>query len=90
MSAEVWNCESGDRIKGCDGTCVHATNSLAGVGGWSITKVAAFSIFCAIPLRRPISRSTQFTKYLLKAYNSRRRNSSLTRIAARPRQLDAR
>jgi hypothetical protein len=33
MSAEVWNCESGDRIQGCCGTCVHAGNSLAGVGG---------------------------------------------------------
>jgi len=41
----VWNCESGDRIKGCDGTCLHAIGSLAGAGGWSITNVAAFSIF---------------------------------------------
>jgi hypothetical protein len=40
----VWNCESGDRIKGCDGTCIRAVDSLAGVGGWSITNVAAFSI----------------------------------------------
>ena len=29
----VWDCESGDRIKGCDGTCLHAVGSLAGVGG---------------------------------------------------------
>jgi len=37
--------ESGDRIKGCDGACIHAVGSLAGAGGWSITKVAAFPIF---------------------------------------------
>ena len=33
MSAGVWNCESSDRIKGCDGTCIHAGDSLAGVAG---------------------------------------------------------
>ena len=38
----VWNCESGDYIKGCDGTCIHAVGSLAGADGWSITNVAAF------------------------------------------------
>ena len=32
-SAGVRNRESGDHIKGCDGTCVHAGGSLAGVGG---------------------------------------------------------
>ena len=37
--------ESGGRIKGCDGTCIRAVNSLAGVGGWSITNVTAFTIF---------------------------------------------
>ena len=36
--------ESSDRIKGCDGTCVHAVGSLAGAGGWSITNVTAFPI----------------------------------------------
>ena len=40
----VWNCESSDYIKGCDGTCIHAIGSLAGAGGWSLTNVAAFSI----------------------------------------------
>jgi len=29
----VWNRESGDRIKGCDGACLHAVGSLAGVSG---------------------------------------------------------
>jgi len=29
----VWDCESSDHIKGCDGTCVHAAGSLAGVDG---------------------------------------------------------
>jgi len=29
----VWNRESGDRIKGCDGACLHAVGSLAGAGG---------------------------------------------------------
>ena len=29
----VWNRESGDRIKGCDGACLHAVSSLAGAGG---------------------------------------------------------
>jgi hypothetical protein len=29
----VWDRESGDRIKGCDGTCIHAVGSLAGAGG---------------------------------------------------------
>src|SRR5215471_11476986 len=38
----VWNCESGDYIKGCDGTCIHAVSSLAGADGWNITNVAAF------------------------------------------------
>ena len=38
----VWDRESGDRIKGCDGACVHAEGSLAGAGGWSITNVTAF------------------------------------------------
>jgi len=38
----VWNRESGDRIKGCDGACIHAVGSLAGADGWSITNVAAF------------------------------------------------
>jgi len=32
-AAGVWNRESGDRIKGCDGARIHATGSLAGVGG---------------------------------------------------------
>jgi len=41
----VWNCESGDYIKGCDGACIHAIGSLAGADGWSITNVAAF-LFC--------------------------------------------
>ena len=39
----VWNRESGDYIKGCDGAGIHAVGSLAGAGGWSITNVAAFS-----------------------------------------------
>ena len=38
----VWDRESGDRIKGCDGACIHAVGSLAGAGGWSITNVTAF------------------------------------------------
>jgi len=29
----VWNRESGDRIKGCDGARILAASSLAGVGG---------------------------------------------------------
>jgi len=29
----VWDRESGDRIKGCDGACLHAVSSLAGAGG---------------------------------------------------------
>ena len=33
-----------DRIKGCDGACIHAVDSLAGADGWSITNVAAFPI----------------------------------------------
>ena len=48
MFAEVWNCESGDRIKGCDGTRPRR-QLLAGVYGWSITKVAAFSICRQLP-----------------------------------------
>ena len=28
----VWNRQSGDRIKGCEGACIHAS-SLTGVGG---------------------------------------------------------
>ena len=40
----VRDCESSDRIKGCDGTCIRAVDSLAGVGGWSITNVTAFTI----------------------------------------------
>src|SRR5271157_3194003 len=32
-TAGARNRESGDRTKGCDGTCVHAGGSLAGVGG---------------------------------------------------------
>jgi hypothetical protein len=42
--AVVWNCESGDRIKGRDGTCILAVGSLAGADSWSITNVAAFLI----------------------------------------------
>jgi hypothetical protein len=45
----VWDRESGDRIKGCDGACIHAEGSLAGVGGWSITNVTAFT-FCCLPV----------------------------------------
>jgi hypothetical protein len=41
----VWNCESSDYIKGCDGACIHAVGFLAGAGGWNITNVAAFTIF---------------------------------------------
>ena len=44
-AAGVWNRKSGDRIRGCDGTRIHATNSLARVGGQSVTNVAALS-FC--------------------------------------------
>jgi hypothetical protein len=29
----VWDRESGDRIEGCDGACVHAEGSLAGADG---------------------------------------------------------
>ena len=43
-SSWVWNCESGDRIKKCDGACIHPVDSVAEVGGWSITNVAAFPI----------------------------------------------
>ena len=32
-SVGVWNCESSDRIKGCDGARVHAVSFLAGAGG---------------------------------------------------------
>jgi hypothetical protein len=42
--AGVWDRESGDRIKGCDGTWIHAVGSLAGADGWNITNVAAFPI----------------------------------------------
>jgi hypothetical protein len=35
--------ESGDYIKGCDGTWIHAIGSLAGADGWNITNVAAFT-----------------------------------------------
>jgi Protein of Unknown function (DUF2784) len=41
----VWDRESGDHIKGCDGAWIHAISSLAGAGGWNITNVAAFSVF---------------------------------------------
>ena len=41
----VWNRESSDRIKGCDGACIHAVGSLAGADGWSITDVTAFIFF---------------------------------------------
>ena len=46
--AGVWDRESGDRIKGCDGTWIHAVGSLAGADGWNITNVAAFPISSAI------------------------------------------
>ncbi len=46
--AGVWDRESGDRIKGCDGTWIHAVGSLAGAGGWNITNVAAFPISAKI------------------------------------------
>jgi hypothetical protein len=32
-SVGVRHCESSDCTRGCDGTCVHVVNSLAGVGG---------------------------------------------------------
>ena len=41
----VWDRESGGRIKGCDGACFHAINSLAGADSWSITNVTAFTFF---------------------------------------------
>ena len=50
----VWNCESSDRIKGCDGACIHAVGSLAGAGGWSITNVAAFPVFPAPQFHPPL------------------------------------
>ena len=31
--AGVWDCESSDHIRGCDGACFHAVGSLAGAGG---------------------------------------------------------
>jgi hypothetical protein len=40
----VWNCESSDYIKGCDGACILAVGFLAGADGWSVTNVAAFTI----------------------------------------------
>jgi hypothetical protein len=46
--AGVWDRESGDRIKGCDGTWIHAVGSLAGADGWNITNVAAFPISGAV------------------------------------------
>jgi len=61
--AGVWDRESGDRIKGCDGTWIHAVGSLAGADGWNITNVAAFPISGAIqhsklhiflPAKRPM------------------------------------
>jgi len=57
----VWDRESGDRIKGCDGACVHAEGSLAGAGGWSITNVTAFTFFQRFPLRR----KSDFTENIL-------------------------
>jgi hypothetical protein len=42
--AGVRNCESSDCIRGCDGACSRAVGSLAGVGGWGITNVAALPI----------------------------------------------
>jgi hypothetical protein len=47
-AAGVWDRESGDHIKGCDGACIHAIGSLAGADGWGITNVAAFPISGAI------------------------------------------
>jgi hypothetical protein len=40
--------ESGDRIKGCDGTWIHAVGSIAGADGWNVTNVAAFPISSAV------------------------------------------
>jgi len=45
--AGVWYRESGDRIKDRDGARIQVVDSLAGVGGWSVTNVAVFSIFRA-------------------------------------------
>ena len=45
--------ESGDHIKGCDGTWIHAVGSLAGADGWNITNVAAFPISSAITPGQP-------------------------------------
>lgn len=32
-TAGVWNRKSGNHIRGCDGPCIHAVNSLAGADG---------------------------------------------------------
>jgi len=54
-AAGVWNRKSGNRIRGCDGTRIHATNSLARVGGQSVTNVAALSFCPHFPLCRAAS-----------------------------------
>lgn len=53
------NCESSDRIRGCDGACVLAAGFLARAGGKSITNVAALSIF--LPSSFKLSRLNIFT-----------------------------
>jgi hypothetical protein len=76
----VWDRESGDRIKGCDGACIHAEGSLAGAGGWSITNVTAFT-FSSVPPKpqkrfhrkypRPRSPVATLSRFLNKDWNNR-------------------
>lgn len=51
-AAGVWNRQSGNRIKGCDGARIHADDSLARVDSQSVTKAAAFFLF--FPLRSTV------------------------------------
>jgi len=66
--AGVWHRESGDRIKGCDGTWIHAVGSLAGADGWNITNVAAFPISTQIlpPSRFQVSANTNSETVILR------------------------
>jgi len=49
-AAGVWNRQSGNRIRGCDGARIHAADSLARVDSQSVTKAAALFPFFPLPL----------------------------------------
>ena len=74
-AAGVWNRQSGNRIRGCDGTRIRAADSLARVGSQSVTKAAALFPFlpASAPRPNPPLLCCRCSKHTCRRWLSRRR-----------------